>query len=288
MDLLERNARTFWYVRVSTEEQAKSGLGMEAQLARIKWYCEGNKEKLPEIFPEPYVDDGVSSTVKFMARKAGRAMHNELRKGDHVVIAKLDRLGRDVRDVFDTTEQWADMGVVIHCLDVAGSIVDTKSAMGRFMLGMIALFAQFERDRMSERTKEALAAWRARGCPSRRVMQFGPGYRGKWDWRAKRCIKVRFEPEWEQMKRIYDMRLSGMEFTDIRLKLAADKDYRHWCRLKYRMQQGKRISEMVWSRKPWAQGAVIEAYAVYVNEVPGANTDEATKLVRVVSGKNRV
>jgi DNA invertase Pin-like site-specific DNA recombinase len=256
--------RTYKYLRVSTEEQAKSGLGREAQLARINWYCLGNAEKLPPVLDEPFVDDGVSSTVPFLKRKAGAALHQRLRKGDHVIAALLDRVGRDVRDIINTIEMWDQLGVTIHLLDVAGCIVDTQTAMGKFMIGMLALFAQFERDKISERTRVALAAWKARGAPTKKL-SCRMGYRRLWDKSQQKRVPTPIQSELDQMKLIWDMRQSGIPFKEIRCQLNQAKNYR------VRWRHPPRASGKTDIRKtsvPWGIFAVVNAYLWYLVDHP--------------------
>jgi len=142
------------YIRVSTQEQADSGLGLEAQKARIAAYCAAQGWHLTEVF----TDAGVSA--KTLNRPALQAALEALRPGRVLVALKLDRLTRTARDLDDLTAlvhkaggEWAT---------VEGSY-DTASAMGRFMLRVVADIAQMEREVIAERTSAALQAKKARG-----------------------------------------------------------------------------------------------------------------------------
>ncbi len=83
-----------------------------------------------------------------------------LRKGDTLVIFKLDRLGRSIVELLELVTMLEKRGVNIHSIR---DMIDTKTAVGRVMFHMLAAFAQFERDIISERTKAGMKAARARG-----------------------------------------------------------------------------------------------------------------------------
>lgn len=259
---LELN-RTYKYLRVSTDEQAKSGLGREAQLAAINQYCIFKGDKLPPVLEDPFVDDGVSSTVKILKRRAANALHLRLRSGDHVVIAKLDRLARDLRNLRDVLDIWDDMGVTVHMLDVAGAVVDTKTSMGKLIINIIAMFAEFERDKISERTKSALAAWKARGSPTKCPMA-GMGWRLARDNKANKSVPKPYDFEQDQMKYIWDMRQGGMDFEQLRCHL--NKTGNHWMMWTARKNPSaiQKHGRYLKQPKPWGVWRVKLAYLTYL------------------------
>jgi site-specific DNA recombinase len=141
------------YVRVSTQDQADSGLGLEAQKARIGAYCTAQGWTLAEVF----TDAGVSA--KTLDRPALKAALAALRPGRVLVALKLDRLTRTARDLDELTARVHQAGG--EWATVEGSY-DTGSAMGRFMLRVVADIAQMEREVTAERTVAALQAKKAR------------------------------------------------------------------------------------------------------------------------------
>ena len=174
------------YVRVSTARQGRSGLGLAAQRQRIREFV-GNSGEVTAWFEEH--------------ESGGKADRPELEKaltqceltGATLIVATLDRLSRDVMFLETVKRRCADAGFDFRCADMP----DANS----FMLGVMAQMAQYERERISERTKLALAAAKRRGvrlgCPlgaqpfeGRRDLgaaRAGESHRARADeWAAKR------------------------------------------------------------------------------------------------------
>ena len=86
-----------------------------------------------------------------------------LRKGDVLVVWRLDRLGRSLAHLVGTVDGLAARGVGFRVLSGHGAAVDTTSASGRLVFGIFASLAEFERELIRERTVAGLAAARARG-----------------------------------------------------------------------------------------------------------------------------
>lgn len=146
------------YIRVSTEEQVVSGLGLGAQRDAIAAKADALGLEVIEWF----ADEGIGGAVAPLDRPGLRSALDALASGaaEHLVVAKLDRLGRNAARVLDldalaAVEGW---GIVMCDLDI-----DTSTAAGRFMLGSMANAAEFERNLISERTRAALAVKKAQG-----------------------------------------------------------------------------------------------------------------------------
>ena len=86
-----------------------------------------------------------------------------LQKGDTLVVWKLDRLGRSLRDLIGVVNGLAARGVSLKVLTGQGAIVDTASPSGPLALGIFAALAEFEHELRVERGKTGMAAARARG-----------------------------------------------------------------------------------------------------------------------------
>jgi site-specific DNA recombinase len=148
--------RVIAYVRVSTDKQAESGLGLEAQRAKVAGYCALYDAELVRV----YEDAGASAST--LDRPALAAALEELAAGraDALLIVKLDRLTRSTRDLGDLLDRAQREGWAL--LSVSESL-DTGTAAGRLVVGVLGAVAQWEREAIGERTAAALAAKAARG-----------------------------------------------------------------------------------------------------------------------------
>lgn len=86
-----------------------------------------------------------------------------LRKGDTLVVWKLDRLGRNLKHLVNTVHNLSSKGIGFNVLTGQGANIDTSTPQGKLVFGIFAALAEFERDLISERTKAGLDAARARG-----------------------------------------------------------------------------------------------------------------------------
>ena len=154
------------YTRVSTEEQANSGLGLAAQEAKIRAYCDAMGWTLLRIESDP----GLSG--KNMDRPGLQAALRTIETGEAqaLVVLKLDRLTRSVRDLgtlmdlFDGNDR-ALVGVQ--------DSINTSTAAGRLVLNVLGSVAQWEREAIGERTTAALAVKRERGEKTGGHVPFG-------------------------------------------------------------------------------------------------------------------
>jgi len=144
------------YLRVSTEEQGHSGLGLAAQRATI----EAEAERRGWTVIGWHVDSGLSG--KTLDRPALTAALADVEEGRAaaLVAAKLDRLTRSVAGAAALLERAQRGGWAVVALDVG---VDTTSASGEAMASMMSVFAQLERRLICDRTKAALAVKKAQG-----------------------------------------------------------------------------------------------------------------------------
>lgn len=97
------------------------------------------------------------------ARPGLEALRKALRDGDTLVVWKLDRLGRDLRDLVNTVHDLTQCGIGFKVLTGHGAAIDTTTPSGKLIFGIFAALAEFERELISERTKAGLASARARG-----------------------------------------------------------------------------------------------------------------------------
>ena len=130
------------YARVSTHDQ-----NLSLQLDALKL------EGCEKIFKEK------ASGAKAERKELTKLMEH-VRSGDVVVIWKLDRLGRSLRNLVELVSQLMDKGVGLKSLN---DPIDTSTSQGRLIFNIFASLAEFERDVIQERTKAGLKAARARG-----------------------------------------------------------------------------------------------------------------------------
>jgi DNA invertase Pin-like site-specific DNA recombinase len=148
--------RVIGYVRVSTEEQAVSGAGLEAQRRAIVAECKRRGWELVETLE----DAGYSA--KDLKRPGVQEALRVLEAGEAkaLVVAKLDRLSRSMLDFAALMATAQKQNWALVALECA---VDTSTPAGEAMAHVLATFGQFERRLIGQRTKEALAAKKAAG-----------------------------------------------------------------------------------------------------------------------------
>jgi DNA invertase Pin-like site-specific DNA recombinase len=140
------------YIRVSTQQQGKSGLGMGAQLKAVHDYVTSQAGTIIDggVFEEVETGKGADALAKRPQLKAALALCKKT--GATLVIAKLDRLARNVHFVSGLIESGVDF--------VAADMPQAN----KVMIQMHAVMSEWERDQISTRTKAALAAAKARGA----------------------------------------------------------------------------------------------------------------------------
>ena len=124
----------FGYGRVSTKEQTTENRRREIERAGYSidyWFA----------------DEGVSGAVLAAQRPQFREMLGKIRKGESVVVTKIDRLGRDAVDIQETVKQLRALGVRVFVTQLGAT--DLTNSAGKMLLAMLAAFAEMERDLMS-------------------------------------------------------------------------------------------------------------------------------------------
>jgi DNA invertase Pin-like site-specific DNA recombinase len=145
------------YIRVSNPKQGRSGLGLEAQQAAIKAFCTHHGYKVEAEYREVETGRGADALERRPELAAAMKLARKLGKGSKaraapVIIAKLDRLSRDVHFI---------SGLMVQ--RVPFIVTELGPDVDPFMLHIHAAVAEKERNRIAQRTKEALAAAKARG-----------------------------------------------------------------------------------------------------------------------------
>jgi len=137
------------YTRVSTDKQAEHGVSLEAQLEKIRAMAVVQGAEVVEVITDAG-ESAKSLERPGMARLLAMVDAGEVQV---VIIAKLDRLTRSVRDLGDLMERFNKHGVSL--VSVAESL-DTGSAAGRLVLNIMTAVSQWEREAIGERTATAL------------------------------------------------------------------------------------------------------------------------------------
>ncbi|WP_137146929.1 recombinase family protein [Mycolicibacterium sp. CR10] len=146
------------YIRVSTEEQAASGAGLDAQRAAITAECERRGWTVVGW----HADEGISGGKALDARPALTAALGAVEDAEAAVlmVAKSDRLARSLPTLLDVLDRTERAGGVVVAVD---GTVDTSTAAGRFTTQIMGSVAELERGLISDRTKAALAIRKAQG-----------------------------------------------------------------------------------------------------------------------------
>jgi DNA invertase Pin-like site-specific DNA recombinase len=145
------------YIRVSKLKQGRSGLGLEAQQAAIKHFCAQHGYTIETEYREVETGKGADALERRPKLAAAMKHARKLGKGDRkrsapIIIAKLDRLSRDVHFI---------SGLMVQRIPFI--VTELGPDVDPFMLHIHAAVAEKERERIAQRTREALAAAKARG-----------------------------------------------------------------------------------------------------------------------------
>ena len=145
MTIKKIGKRVFIYVRVSTQEQAKDGYSIDEQIERLKKYCDAHGWIIVKI----YTDAGYSGGNTDRPALQDMIKDIEAQKGDSVLVYKLDRLSRSQKDTLELIEDY----FIANNVDFVSmnENFDTSTPFGRAMIGILAVFAQLEREQIKER-----------------------------------------------------------------------------------------------------------------------------------------
>src|SRR5262245_52481429 len=133
--------RCWGYARVSTDEQLNSRLSIDEQRRRIREFCQGNNLDLGPHDSRLGEESASAYHLHFLERPVGKLIDSQMRRGDHIVIAKLDRAFRDMNDAFKSVQSWQERGIVLHMLDLPGC---GNPIFDRLILAVLSWCAEFE------------------------------------------------------------------------------------------------------------------------------------------------
>lgn len=193
------------YIRVSTEEQTESGLSLAHQRAKIEAYSLAMDLDLVAV-----VEDAGKSAKNMNRPGLIQALEMIRRKeADSLIILKLDRLTRSVKDLGTLVETFEKTGAAL--ISVQDSI-NTTTAAGRLVLNVLGSVAQWEREAIGERTAAAMRVKQERGELVGRV-PFG------FDLEADGKTLTPNQAEQEALSLLRELRDSGMSYRKIGAEL---------------------------------------------------------------------
>lgn len=196
--------RAALYIRVSTLEQAQEGYSVGEQRERLIAYCKAQDWLIADI----YVDGGYTGSN--LNRPGIQKLMSETEKFDVVLVYKLDRLSRSQRDTLYLIEEIFRPNKV-DFVSMQESF-DTSSPFGKAMIGLLAVFAQLEREQIKERT------WMGRVARAKTGLHHGGGNIPiGYDYEDGKLIVNPYEAE--QVRKIYEWYLSGASLKAITDKL---------------------------------------------------------------------
>lgn len=161
------------YYRVSTEKQGQSGLGLDAQQIAVRAYVSTHNLKIIEEFTE--IESGKKNRRPILIQALNECKKNHAT----LLIAKLDRLGRNLAFISSLMESNVDF-----------IAVDNPRA-NKLIIHIMAAFAEYERDQISKRTKEALAAAKLRGV---RLGKYGSLILSKKNKETAKGFAIKMKP----------------------------------------------------------------------------------------------
>ncbi len=202
--------RTFAYCRVSSDSQAEDGQSLEVQQRQLEGWAMQRGVHLDAV----HVEAGVSGAIPFHERPEGAKLWAELRRGDVLVAAKLDRCFRSAGDCLSVVETFKQRGVSLYLLDLNGGADDVSgNGIARLFLTIVSAFAEFERDRLGERIRATKQRQKLNGQYSGGAPPFG------WTHdTARRMVPI---PEQQaELRRIHQLAAEGRSPRQISADLA--------------------------------------------------------------------
>jgi DNA invertase Pin-like site-specific DNA recombinase len=235
--------RAYGYIRASTDKQVASP---ETQREIIEEYA----RRLGRTVDAYFIDQATSGKKPLFERIEGQELAAVIRRGDHVIVARLDRLSRSFVGFAHILDAWLKLKVVLHLCDMPGGVFDLENPMSELMIGILIVFANYERRLISQRTREGLAARKQRGEKYCRWAEYGWRWEKRTDPRTGKAVNVKVpdEREREILRKAVELRAAGHTLDSIRQHLnyrmkARTRTGGEWAtnRISFLIQQGLRL-----------------------------------------------
>lgn len=203
----------YGYARVSTDKQADEGESLAVQERQLRGWCLMQGKEMDAMF----VDRGVSGSTPLLEREQGAALLKQLKAGDTLVAAKLDRLFRSALDALQTIETLGKRKVRVWLLDL-GDV--TGNGMAKAFMTMAAAFAELERDQIRARVSGMKRDQRERGRYLGGKIPFGFRIREEADANGRtRQVLDHVPTEQNLIAIVREMRAGGSTFRAIQAHL---------------------------------------------------------------------
>ena len=254
------------YPRVSTQEQAKEGYSIDEQIERLKNYCKAMGWKQYKV----YTDAGYSGGN--MNRPALQEMIKDIEAGniEKVVVYKLDRLSRSQKDTLNLIEDV----FLANGVDFVSMLenFDTSTSFGRAMVGILAVFAQLEREQIKERMSMG------REGRAKEGKFHGGGYAPVgYDYIDGELIVNEFEKM--QILEIYERFLNGSTINNI-VNTFCDKGFRH----KYGMWHYKSVKNVL-SNPVYIGQVTFDGHTYEGKQTPIIDNDSFEKAQKIIEDR---
>ncbi|MCD6512442.1 MAG: recombinase family protein [Thermoplasmata archaeon] len=187
------------YARVSTEDQAKEGFSLAAQLEKLRSYCKARDWKIAA----EYVDDGYSG--RNTNRPAYKKMMEEIDSWDILLVMKMDRIHRNSKNFMLMMEELRKKGKEFVSMTES---LDTSTAMGRFVMDIIQRIAQLESEQIGERVYIGM---RQKAKQGKGILGSPPPY--GYTYRDGKLAVV--DGEARVVKKMFEMYLDGHSLKEI-------------------------------------------------------------------------
>jgi putative DNA-invertase from lambdoid prophage Rac len=192
----------YGYARVSTERQADEGVSLDEQIRRIEGRALEQGWQIVEVF----IERGVSGSVPLGDRPEGGRLLAALQPGDIVIAAKLDRMFRSALDALNVIRDFQRQRISLWLLDLGGDV--SGDGIARLVLTILAAIAEFERERIGERIRDAKRHQKRSG-------QYLGGDR-PFGWRiGEHGTLIEDETEQRALAEMKEMRDTGGSFRSI-------------------------------------------------------------------------
>ncbi len=200
------------YCRVSTSMQANNGHSLDQQAAACRSYVETRRGSLREGFGIDTKYETTSGSIDFAKRDAGQLIIESLREGDWLVCSRLDRAFRSAKDCLWVVDTLKKRNVQVHLLDLRmGDDGCVTNGIGHMFMTIMSAVAQFEREKIGERTRDVKQARLADG--------YYVGGKVRWGTQVVDGKFVEDEKKAQLIAKMKTWRSSGKSLRDIKARI---------------------------------------------------------------------